>query len=430
MIIQCEACKTKFRVGDDKVKPPGIKVRCSKCGEVFFFEYNIHEEQSVEPEPNPFNDGQPDIPNDSPEVRIKPEIDTQPDFADFTPPETSEIQISSSETEEVTPASSEPRGESIEQSDKSIDAGNQQNEDDLSSYSFQNLEIDPLDDIAENPESQQVSSTQVVNKVPEQRQGTGADELDKDEFRSPELIIDQDVLEQTYTKGTVATSIDKTETQHPSTSKSASVKRHSRDGGGSFIKKFFGWSFSIILIALLFLVSLFLLNESKIYSNDYYNRFDNFARGLFMGGDERALNKNIRIQDVNGSWQSSKYGQVYIVKGTAVNISVNPINYLKLSVNYMSDGSTVFQQELYAGNTLSRREIKNNSFKSLQAKLNRLNGDINYEDTSNLDGLNFDIQPGEKIPFYSIFPAKEKILGLKYGIKVVGYDSVKINENP
>ncbi len=35
MIVQCEACQTRFRLADDKVKPGGTKVRCSKCKEVF-----------------------------------------------------------------------------------------------------------------------------------------------------------------------------------------------------------------------------------------------------------------------------------------------------------------------------------------------------------------------------------------------------------
>jgi predicted Zn finger-like uncharacterized protein len=35
MIVQCEACKTRFRLADEKVKPGGTKVRCSKCKEVF-----------------------------------------------------------------------------------------------------------------------------------------------------------------------------------------------------------------------------------------------------------------------------------------------------------------------------------------------------------------------------------------------------------
>lgn len=35
MIVQCEACQTRFRLADEKVKPGGIRVRCSKCKEVF-----------------------------------------------------------------------------------------------------------------------------------------------------------------------------------------------------------------------------------------------------------------------------------------------------------------------------------------------------------------------------------------------------------
>src|ERR1700758_650005 len=35
MIIQCEHCKTRFRVDDSRIKPTGSKVRCSKCGNVF-----------------------------------------------------------------------------------------------------------------------------------------------------------------------------------------------------------------------------------------------------------------------------------------------------------------------------------------------------------------------------------------------------------
>ncbi len=35
MIVQCEACQTRFRLADDKIKEGGTKVRCSKCKEVF-----------------------------------------------------------------------------------------------------------------------------------------------------------------------------------------------------------------------------------------------------------------------------------------------------------------------------------------------------------------------------------------------------------
>lgn len=35
MIIRCTACQTRFRLADDKMKPAGVRVRCTNCHEVF-----------------------------------------------------------------------------------------------------------------------------------------------------------------------------------------------------------------------------------------------------------------------------------------------------------------------------------------------------------------------------------------------------------
>ena len=35
MIVQCQACQTRFRLANEKIKPGGTKVRCSKCKEIF-----------------------------------------------------------------------------------------------------------------------------------------------------------------------------------------------------------------------------------------------------------------------------------------------------------------------------------------------------------------------------------------------------------
>jgi len=35
MVIQCTQCQTRFKIADDKLKPGGIKVRCSKCRHIF-----------------------------------------------------------------------------------------------------------------------------------------------------------------------------------------------------------------------------------------------------------------------------------------------------------------------------------------------------------------------------------------------------------
>ncbi|MDH3999593.1 MAG: zinc-ribbon domain-containing protein, partial [Desulfuromonadales bacterium] len=48
MIVQCEACQTRFRLADEKIKPGGTKVRCSKCKQIFKVT-----PPAPEPEPTP-----------------------------------------------------------------------------------------------------------------------------------------------------------------------------------------------------------------------------------------------------------------------------------------------------------------------------------------------------------------------------------------
>lgn len=46
MILQCDQCNTKFRLDDSKLKPGGVKVRCSKCRHVFVAGAELKHEES------------------------------------------------------------------------------------------------------------------------------------------------------------------------------------------------------------------------------------------------------------------------------------------------------------------------------------------------------------------------------------------------
>jgi predicted Zn finger-like uncharacterized protein len=35
VVIECAHCQARFKLADDKLKPEGTKVRCSKCKEIF-----------------------------------------------------------------------------------------------------------------------------------------------------------------------------------------------------------------------------------------------------------------------------------------------------------------------------------------------------------------------------------------------------------
>jgi len=48
MIIQCEQCNTKFKLDDSKIKPEGVKVKCKKCGNIFFvFPQPVEKEENI-----------------------------------------------------------------------------------------------------------------------------------------------------------------------------------------------------------------------------------------------------------------------------------------------------------------------------------------------------------------------------------------------
>ncbi len=50
MIIQCEKCRTRFRLNDSRVTDKGVKVRCTKCKHVFAVRREEPEAESSEPE--------------------------------------------------------------------------------------------------------------------------------------------------------------------------------------------------------------------------------------------------------------------------------------------------------------------------------------------------------------------------------------------
>ena len=49
MIIQCEKCQTRFRLDDSRVKDKGVKVRCTKCKNVFRVQKDVTEEEPLAP---------------------------------------------------------------------------------------------------------------------------------------------------------------------------------------------------------------------------------------------------------------------------------------------------------------------------------------------------------------------------------------------
>jgi predicted Zn finger-like uncharacterized protein len=83
MIIQCNQCKTRFRLDDSKVKESGVRVRCSRCKHTFAVKKEANEEtvaNEVKQEWESFlKDAQNEI--DTAEGRVKEETSVAPDEA-------------------------------------------------------------------------------------------------------------------------------------------------------------------------------------------------------------------------------------------------------------------------------------------------------------------------------------------------------------
>lgn len=109
MIVQCEACQTRFRLADEKIKPEGTKVRCSKCKVVFtvmppepepaeetvdFNALNMEEvpEESTSPAEQDSRGGEDDS-------EAPPETEAESSFEPRKAPESDELDFSSLETQ-------------------------------------------------------------------------------------------------------------------------------------------------------------------------------------------------------------------------------------------------------------------------------------------------------------------------------------------
>ena len=60
MIVQCDKCKAKFQLADDRITEKGVKVRCSKCKSVFTVKKSADQtEEPRAPAPPPASDATP-----------------------------------------------------------------------------------------------------------------------------------------------------------------------------------------------------------------------------------------------------------------------------------------------------------------------------------------------------------------------------------
>lgn len=394
MIIQCTNCSRKFRLDDDKIQPPGAKVRCSRCGEIFYVKVsNEKDDSDVQLEfggNNPFEDSSP----------LEKETETEKVYDADSIANMIQDGISLNASQEET-APEEDNTTAEIKSDEEKEENQQESDQKVRE------EIDGVagaEAISRKYEDDTVSKDTGDYETPQEFRP----------FNSTELSVDRDVLQRTYPE----TSGKRTS---PGQREPVHLKRY-KSGGGGFLNKLFLIFFTVVVVLTLFVSGTYVLAELGVIEKEQFNNYKGKLLSYVPANlTERDPSGLLAITDVDEKWIDSRYGQVFMVSGKVRNNSGNTINHIKLKSEYYSVDEKLYELEFYAGNTLTLKEVKNMPFESLKQKLNRKSGDVNYDDINTLAGLNFGIKPGNSVPFYTIFPSKSRILGLDYDVRVTDY---------
>ena len=380
MIIQCENCKRNFRLEDSRINPPGSSVRCSKCGHIFFVskmeDFSDEGELEISQKTPLFED-------------LKEEIVTEEKSNDY--PEKEEPLSGSSS--DLTQAELSIRKDTDETDSDIVD---------LPTEHDQSLE--ELIDKTQTLEIQETDShINDINIDQEPADSTPA---------SPELFEAEDGEED------FGESHNRSHNRKTSYASSETIVQKS--GAGIFAKIIYTL-ITITALFVIFIASLVILINADILPKGTLLSLTTLVESIIPIELNNTETKEVIITEHRGRWMNTVNGPIYIVSGLITNESQAPVHYVRLKSEYIAAEKIQFDDIFYAGNTFTDNELKVSPIGKILSKLKQKNGDSDVNNSRKLAGLNYNIQPGESIPFFTVFPADGRVLGLKYNLQIIDY---------
>ena len=533
MIIQCDQCDRKFRVDDSKIKPPGSRVRCSKCGNVFFVEKNdtpkveetapetgisdtpspnldnlqVDSNRKEVTEPNQIEVGisepaktdvsadiepaasteqedkqeqvwsiddeqqtssldieQPSIdistgtntdldslpaevkfepgPEPEPEPELKADLNVANGLSldtdspqDITEPDNSSVSWASLDSEEDSKTSDDdltPPAQSISDMDnKQVDTAPITSEFPQSpppaepsmDYATDSA-TDPVQQVAEEPSLDlDIEKVQQADNQQAFQSAHGSEApLDSD------LSVDQQTMSQVQAESYGGGAQQEFDSSSEAPSIRSTLRPQKKSFGskiGSFITKII---VAACIIVILGSVGLILAINLEVIPKEKAKELRSFLVANLPIDIEDPL-EGINITSTPGQWINSSNGPLFVVQGNVTNLTDNIVNYIQLNAQYTNNGQVLYDTKLYAGNTFTGQELQTLSLNEINERLNRKNGDIDFSDPRKLAGTNYNLMPGDSIQFYSIFPSKTQILGLKHNIEVIDAELILVDNS-
>ncbi|MEE8135840.1 MAG: zinc-ribbon domain-containing protein [Thermodesulfobacteriota bacterium] len=439
MVIECENCKRKFRLDDSRIQPPGSSVRCSKCGHIFFVSKaeDFSDESKLEPSQETllFED-------------LKEEIVTEEKSNDYLEIE----EPLSGGSSDITQAEMSIRKETDETDSDIVDLPTEHDENleefiekniaednkaDIQSEKLQGLEEQETNFDLEQTDSKQETKDS-IQSAPElfeagdnEESGIVSNEL------YTEINLEEESSQEIATASldnipnedmNIVTNIGEEEFDQPYNEMSESTSRtHIPKSGAGFFAKIIYTFITIAALFVIFIASLVILINAEILPKGTLSNLTALVESIIPIELNNTETDKVIITEHSGRWMNTVNGQVYIVSGFITNESQVPVHYVKLKSKYIAAEKIQFEDIFYAGNTFTDNELKVSPIENILSKLKQKNGDIDVNNSRKLAGLNYNIQPGESIPFFTVFPADGRILGLKYNLQIIGYKDSSSN---
>lgn len=401
MDFLCSNCGQRYRFHDLLLETPGVWIGCSNCGKGFFIEKKHSEavsdsdnKGSTGSEHSEFkvNEGRPNLEGANEGVKVS---------AGSVHAENRAVGIGETRkgTDDVT-------------FDKNhIGAGSKVEVGDFNWEKFV---------IGKEGEYENYKSPELF----EEDSGEMFDKSKKDNLETPkimstepqQLIVDKEIL----TRSKYVSS------HRPQYGSKASGTRRKRSGAFD-IKRIFYSIFTIIILVIGFGVFLFLIERLEFMPKAEMYKLSSLIKSTLRFSFLEPSTKEIIVSDSIGRWSSTRNGYIYVVSGHIANKSNNELSHIKIRVDFISAGERIHDQVVYIGNSLTENEIRTMPIEDLLLKLQRKTGDIDFYNPTKRAGHNVDIEPEDLIPFYSVFPTKDKILGLKYSVEVIDFDKLESN---
>ncbi len=378
MIIQCEQCRTKFRLDDEKVSDRGVKVRCAKCRHVFVVHKPSTQGDSATADP-----AQVELSTNAP--AFEPASRATVYAAANTP---SELELS-------------PTG--LSGTAKNSRMTSVAPDEDYNTFNIQdtipqsvNLGTDGLE-----PEEPAGFSN------PDHLFAKDSFIPDEPEAKTEDTGILSEPPETTTVHLQESLDVKKATSNIPDITFESPIPAEDAPPLTISSRRRQGSTATILIVVITTLVLAVLGYIAYTFINDGHN-----AVSMFGKSGTPVEEGKITVQNINGLFISTSVaGELLVINGDAVNNYKKPRAALQVKgIVYGPNNQVVATKTAFAGNRLTPEQLAEMTVDKIEAAMNNQFGD---------SLTNLEVQPGKTIPF-TIVIVNPPLNGKDFGVEPVG----------